>query len=77
LDLPAKIEYLPRRHEVDVAYSDHSRCRQVFAAVPETPLEEGLSRMATWVRKIGTRSSRDFSAIEITEKLPASWTTAR
>jgi len=76
LNVPARVEHLPRRHEVDVAYSDQSRCHQVFSAIPETPLQDGIRRMAAWVREVGTRTSREFSAIEVTDKLPESWSRA-
>jgi len=36
-------------------------------------LDEGLSRMANWVRKTGARSSPEFSAIEVTKNLPVAW----
>ena len=73
MNLPARTEHLPRRHEVDLAYSDHSRCREVFGDVPETSLDEGLSRMARWVREVGARTTAEFSAIEVMKNLPVAW----
>jgi len=76
MNLPANIDYLSRRHEVDLAYSDHSKCHRVFSPIPETSLDEGLRRMAAWVREVGPRTSQEFPAIEVTDQLPESWTRA-
>jgi UDP-glucose 4-epimerase len=73
LNVPADIEYLPRRHEVDVAFCNHAHCKDIFGSIPETSLEEGLQRMASWVQKVGSRESSEFTAIEITDQLPDSW----
>ena len=73
MKVPVEIEHSPRRHEVDLAYSDHSRCREVFGDDSETLLDEGLSRMANWVREAGARTSPVFSAIEVKENLPVAW----
>jgi UDP-glucose 4-epimerase len=67
------IEHLPPRNEVRQAWSDHSRCNQVFGAAPETPLADGLKRMAAWVRERGPQRSRPFDDIELTDGLPPSW----
>ncbi len=69
------LRYLPARNEVQHAYADHSRIRETFGIDPQsyTLLEEGLRRMAEWALKNGAKKSEKFSAIEITEKLPAVW----
>ncbi|MEZ6063174.1 MAG: NAD-dependent epimerase/dehydratase family protein [Planctomycetaceae bacterium] len=67
------LEFLPPRNEVQIAWSDHSRCDEVFGAVPETSLADGIRRMATWVRSVGARRSQSFDNIEITDGLPPSW----
>jgi len=69
----APINHLPARNEVVSAYSDHTKVQQVFGNVQETPLEEGLRRMAEWVQKVGPRASQPFSGIEIEKNLPVSW----
>ena len=65
--------FLPPRKEVRVAWADHEQSRRVFGAAPETSLEAGLRRMATWVRQHGARTTPEFQQIEITNGLPASW----
>ncbi|MBX7052588.1 MAG: NAD-dependent epimerase/dehydratase family protein [Flavobacteriales bacterium] len=70
-----KIQFLDARNEVMHAYSDHSKARQIFGENKQTTLQEGLEKMAQWAWAAGSRSSSDFGEIEITEKLPASWTT--
>ena len=73
LDRPALVEHLPARHEVHVAYCDHGKAQRVFPQLQQTPLQEGLRRMAEWVRQTPLRASPSFEAIEITRNLPPSW----
>ena len=73
MGLPARLRHLEARKEVKVAYADHARFREVFKDLAQTPLEEGVRRMAEWAKKAGIRSSSDFSAIEIPKNLPPSW----
>jgi UDP-glucose 4-epimerase len=69
----APIKHLPARNEVVDAWSDHSKVQRVFGKQPETPLSEGLRRMAQWVRQTGPRKSKPFEGIEIEKNLPQSW----
>jgi UDP-glucose 4-epimerase len=69
----APIKHLPARNEVVDAWSDHSKVQRVFGKQPETPLSEGLHRMAEWVRQTGPRKSKPFEGIEIEKNLPGSW----
>jgi UDP-glucose 4-epimerase len=69
-----EIRFLPARHEVPHAYAAHDRVRRVFGEPRAIALEEGIRRMAAWARAHGARHSQPFPAIEITTKLPASWT---
>lgn len=68
-----KINYLSARNEVLHAYSDHTKAHEVFGDSTGISLEEGISRMATWAKKVGARASQEFDNIEITEKLPDGW----
>ena len=67
------IEFLPARHEVLHAYSDHGKARRILQCAPRISLEAGLEAMAEWVWRVGPRSSRAFEGIEIEQGLPASW----
>lgn len=67
------IEYLEARKEVLHAYGDHSKVRRTFGTMPETPLGEGLQRMAQWARAAGPRESSRFGHIEVEKNLPPSW----
>jgi UDP-glucose 4-epimerase len=69
----APINYLPARNEVVSAYSDHSKIQKAFGHRPETPLADGLQRMAEWVKEVGPRQSQPFGNIEIEKNLPPSW----
>ncbi len=73
LDIKGDIRYLPERNEVKHAYSDHSRAAEVFHITEHTPLEEGVRRMAEWVKHAGVRKTKSFENIEITKKLPPVW----
>ncbi|HXW04938.1 MAG TPA: NAD-dependent epimerase/dehydratase family protein [Vicinamibacterales bacterium] len=67
------IAHLAARHEVPHAHSSHEKLRRVFGERPATELEEGLARMAAWVKAQGARQSRPFEGIEVTKNLPAVW----
>jgi UDP-glucose 4-epimerase len=64
---------LPPRKEVSIAFSDHSACLEVFGPQPQTPLDEGLQKMAAWVKSVGSRKSKKYKEIEIPRGLPQSW----
>jgi UDP-glucose 4-epimerase len=70
----AKIIHEPARNEVVNAYSDHNKVKKVFNIKDEpTSLENGILKMANWVRVHGARQTTKFKNIEIIEKLPPSW----
>ena len=72
-----RIRYLDARNEVVHAHSSHDKVRAYFECPPETSLDDGLARMATWARRVGARESQPFGEIEVTRGLPASWAGAR
>ena len=76
MGVPARVEHLPARSEVQHAYASHDRVRATFGVQPETPLEIGLATMAAWVRARGARTSAAFEAIEVRKNLPLAWQTA-
>jgi UDP-glucose 4-epimerase len=65
--------YLPARNEVQNAWSTHDKVFRVFGCKPQHSLNDGLSRMAKWVRETGVRQSCPFGALDITRGLPPSW----
>jgi UDP-glucose 4-epimerase len=66
------IEHLPERYEVKHAFCDHSKARKRLGFEPKIPLEEGLPRMADWVRDTGVRWSVP-PQIEVYRDLPEFW----
>ncbi|HKH45157.1 MAG TPA: NAD-dependent epimerase/dehydratase family protein [Thermoanaerobaculia bacterium] len=68
-----RIDHQPARNEVQHAWAAHEKARRVFGSTEEIPLEEGIRRMATWVRQAGARETPRFTAIEIERGLPPSW----
>lgn len=67
------IIHLPARNEVFTAYSAHDKVRRVFGDRKLHSLEEGLDRMAGWVKEHGARTSQEFKAIEVLKNLPKAW----
>jgi len=67
------VAHLPARNEVVNAYSSHDKIRKVFGERELISLDEGLSRMAEWVKQHGARSSSKFGNIEVTKNFPKAW----
>jgi UDP-glucose 4-epimerase len=65
--------HLPPRNEVRAAYASHEKLKQIFPSSSTVSLEDGLHRMATWVKRVGARKSKKFEGIEIRKNLPPSW----
>ena len=70
-----QIQYVPARNEVINAYSSHEKVNKVFGQRASFGLDEGLQRMASWVKQHGARSSHEFDDIEITKNFPKAWLT--
>lgn len=68
-----EIRHLAPRNEVQDAYSSHDKVTRVFGTRPLSSLDEGLARMAAWVKDHGARASHEFGDIEVERNLPASW----
>ena len=67
------IIYLPPRNEVSNAYSSHEKVRRIFGDRQRYSLEEGLDRMAAWVKQHGARRSQEFEGIEVAKNFPQAW----
>jgi UDP-glucose 4-epimerase len=65
--------HLPARNEVLNAYSSHEKVRRVFGQRKLHNLDEGLGRMADWVKQHGARTSKKFKDIEVTKNFPQAW----
>jgi UDP-glucose 4-epimerase len=68
-----QINHLPARNEVMNAYSSHDKVERIFGNRTKTSLEDGLNRMAGWVRQRGARASQKFKDIELTKNFPVAW----
>ena len=71
--VPCRVEHVPERLEVKHAYCSHRKIRTRLGFRADTPLEEGVRRMAEWARRAGPRKSREFENIEVTRNLPSAW----
>lgn len=76
MGVKGQISYKEARHEVLHAYSDHQKAKKVFNINDKSfvSLREGIRKMAAWAKAHGIRKSTKFENIEVTEKLPPSWT---
>jgi UDP-glucose 4-epimerase len=68
-----QIVHLPPRNEVWSAYSSHEKVERVFGSRAKHSLDEGLQRMAGWVRQHGARESQGFGQIEVRKNFPVAW----
>jgi UDP-glucose 4-epimerase len=73
MDTVPNIKFLPARNEVLDAYSSHEKLQRVFGSREATSLEDGLAKMADWVREHGSRESSKFGNIEVTKNFPKAW----
>jgi UDP-glucose 4-epimerase len=73
MEAECRVIHLDPRHEVRVAFSDHSKAERVFGMKTQTTLPEGIRAMAAWVKAHGARASSIFENIEVAKNMPASW----
>jgi UDP-glucose 4-epimerase len=73
MNVQGTVRHLPPRLEVQHASSDHTKLHRTFGNASNTSLSDGLARMASWVRTVGSKKTKKFDAIEIAEKLPTFW----
>jgi UDP-glucose 4-epimerase len=69
-----ELVHLPARHEVVHAFSTHDKVRRAFGQSETVELEEGIERMARWVKAVGIRPEVAFpGTIEVPVNMPPSW----
>jgi len=74
LAVEADIVHLEARNEVVHAFSDHAKLQRVFGTEEPVSLEDGIARMADWVKQRGPRQQLEFPGeIEVSINLPPSW----
>ncbi len=75
MNMKQELRHLEARNEVEHAYSDHSKIKNVFGIDDKnyTSLTVGLLKMANWAKLAGIKKSVKFDNIEIVEKLPKVW----
>lgn len=76
LGVEPNIKHLPQRDEVVHAFASHELVRSVFNPPPPVPVEQGIKRMAEWVRKHGSMQPLGYDEIEVPINLPPSWAAA-
>lgn len=73
MGVEANTVHLPERNEVFNAYSSHEKVQDVFGQRELNTLQEGLARMANWVKQHGSRTSKEFDNIEVIKNFPKAW----
>lgn len=73
---PVEVVHLPKRHEVQVAYCDHSKFREAFKInvydSNNTCLDVGLAKMFMWAKTQKLGKIRKMR-LEIEKNFPQSW----
>lgn len=67
------VKHLDARNEVVHAFSSHAKVTRHFGASTPVTLEDGIGRMAAWVKAHGPRTPVVFKNIEVRKNLPPSW----
>jgi UDP-glucose 4-epimerase len=68
-----EIVHLPERREVQNVRINHANLEHIFGVRAETPIKEGIQRMAAWARTQPLREPKPFAAIEVERGLPEVW----
>jgi UDP-glucose 4-epimerase len=68
-----EVLHLPARSEVDVAYPDNARARDVVGPWPETRLADGLERTAAWARERGPAELSASFELELADAQLPEW----
>ncbi len=69
------IYHAHRPFEVDIAYSDITRARELLDFDTKANLEEEIHNMVAWAKEMGPQELRhyDFKDFEITKTVPEAW----
>jgi len=70
-------EYAPKRFEVEHAYCTIDKSERILGFKDKTTLEEGIKRMADWVKKKGPMNPTIWDGYELTKNLPEFWQNMR
>lgn len=73
MGVPLRAQHLPARPEVKHNYASHEKAKSLLGYEARVVLEEGLAKMAAWVKKEGPRATPSFPSLEIERRLPPSW----
>ncbi|UXX81117.1 NAD-dependent epimerase/dehydratase family protein [Reichenbachiella carrageenanivorans] len=68
-----KINHLEERNEVQHAFASHGKLCEIVGAYQQTPLRDGLMKMAEWAKSSNHLPSKKFELLEISKKLPPFW----
>jgi UDP-glucose 4-epimerase len=56
------------------AFASHEKVKHFFGnMMQDTSLEEGIMKMAKWVKEHGAKKTSSFTNIEVKKNIPESW----
>lgn len=67
------IHHRDRPKEVKHAYCTNAKAQELLGYKTSTTLEEGVSKMAEWAKKIGSKDFHYFTDLEIPAHAPETW----
>jgi len=68
------VEFLDARNEVVHAWSSHDKVKKYFGdLLRNVSLEEGIAKMAAWVKTKGPKAGTRFKNIEVGRNMPPFW----
>jgi UDP-glucose 4-epimerase len=73
MGVESQIKHLSSRNEVKYAYSSHDKVQKFFGVSQPVSLDDGVKKMAAWVKDHGARKSQKFGNVEVTKNFPAAW----
>lgn len=68
-----EIIFLPKRHEVLHAFSNHLKLKKIFVNKSLIDLDTGLQITAQWIKKARLKKTNKFKNIEIDKNIPQNW----
>lgn len=74
---PLRVKHFPPRNEVTDAFASQDKARKFLSRwMQNVTIEEGVRRMANWVRQGGARTPSVFADIEVWRNMPPAWQAA-
>jgi UDP-glucose 4-epimerase len=73
MDVTPSVRHLEARVEAHHAAADHALLAALRGPHRAVSIDEGLARMAAWVKQVGVRRSPKLTDIEVDKNMPEAW----